>query len=722
MLTFKPIHKLSKKLFPVTAIFPSQTATLVWLGMVGFLGSIIIGGFLLAKDITRFSWSEIFQLIHSYKFWFPTVISLIIAQVTMKLSPQQRPWSRLVIVSLLFFLMGRYVIWRSLSTLNLSDPLNSIFSLGLFLIEISVILGYGLRLYLQLKIKPRYREADRMSIAVIEGKYTPSVDILIPTYNEPLPILKRTVVGCQALDYFCKKVYILDDSKRPEVKQLAEELGCEYITRPDNRHAKAGNLNHALTKTSGELIVVFDADFIPTTNFLTRTVGFFQNHKIGLLQTYQSFYNSDPIARNLGLEDLIPTDVESFNRHYQLLRDGIESAICAGTSFIVRRSSLEEVGGFVTQSLSEDYFTGIRLSSKGYKVIYLEENLSAGLAAENISAYIQQKLRWSRGTLQAFFIKENPLSIPGMKIDQRLAHLEGIIQWFTVVFRVIFLVIPLAYAFIGVIPIQITMNEWFSYFIPCYLVQLATFSWLTYRSRSALLSDIYELAQCFPVAVNVIQTLLSPFSVKFKVTPKGILSDRFKFNWELALPLMIFFMVNLVSLGYGLSSSFNLQPEGMQLAWIWSVYNLIIISLALLAMFDVPKPDIYEWFNLQKTVRVFNGNDTVKGVTTKLCEGGAEIELIQPLKLTPSIKIEILETGLILQGKITQTYLQGKFPRIRIEFEQVSLEEYRSLVELLFCRPGRWKLMQTPGELHSLWLLLRVLLRPRFLANRASNS
>lgn len=502
------------------------------------------------------------------------------------------------------------------------------------------------------------------------------------------------------------------------MKKLAEELGCEYMTRPDNKHAKAGNLNHALTKTSGELIAVFDADFVPTTNFLIRTVGFFQKSKIALVQTYQSFYNPDPVARNLGLEDLIPRENEALFRHIQLIKDSLESAICAGTSFIVRRSHLEEVGGFVTESLSEDFFTGIRLSSQGYKVIYLGESLSAGLSAEMTNAYIQQQLRWSRGTLQAFFIKENPLTIPGLNWRQRLIYLEGIIHWCSFLIQAIFLIFPVFYLLLGIIPFNVTINEFIYYFIPLYLVQLFTSSWLSYRSVSVLINNIYLINLCFPLAVNVIHTLLSPFSVKFRVTPKGILSDRTKFNWQLALPLFMFLGINLISLIY---SYVILKGEGIQLMVFWSIYNIIIISFGFLALFDVPKADIYEWFNLQKTVIIFNGKDTVKGVTTKISEGGAEIKLSQPLEFTPSVTLEILETGLILQGKVVETQLKGNSATIRVNFEKVTLEDYRSLVELLFCQPGRWKFMQAPNELYSLWLLLKVWVKPKFLKFRHSS-
>ncbi len=655
----------------------------------------------------------------------PTVVLFLISLGVMKTSPQPRTWSRVVVVSIMFALTIRYVLWRSLSTLNLDNPLDAILSLGLFFMELAVIFSYSFQLYLMLKVKPRHRQADQMSVAVIDGSFTPSVDILIPTYNEPTIILRRTIIGCQALEYDNKKIYILDDGRRQEMQRLAKELGCEYITRPDNRHAKAGNLNHAIAKTSGDLIVVFDADFVPTKNFLTRTIGFFQNRTIALVQTHQSFYNPDPIARNLGLEKELPQEVEIFSRYYQLLRDSVETALCYGSSFVVRRSHLEKIGGFVTETLSEDYFTSLRLSARGHQVIYLGESLSAGLSAENMAGHVAQRLRWARGTLQAFFIKANPLTIPGLKPIQRLAHFEGVSQWFTSVFRVAFLLAPLTSLFLGVVPLRTTLQESLYFFLPYYLVQSFTFSWLNYRSRSALISDIYSVAQCFPVSLAVIQTLLSPFSKGFTVTPKGLSSDRFHFNWVLAWPLIIVFIATAASLWqnleFALTSSTQLV-QGMVLTWIWSAYNLLIIGIALLTLLDIPKPDIYEWFDLRRVVCLTVEGKRLWGVTRRISEGGVEVDLNQApipegIEKLPT-KLNIMEEELELLGQITHISFVGEVTRLRVTFEHLSLPQYRRLVEMLFCRPGQWKRFETPGELRSLLLLFRSLLKPRVLCDR----
>ena len=728
-----------------------QLATLLMLGAVAFSGAVVVAWFSGIGEVPKiFNQIELMQ--HTPPEWLkvpmtmgeyllaPTVVLFLIATAIMKLSPEPRNWSRVLVVGILLGLTIRYILWRSLSTLNLTDPLNGCFSLLLLFLEMLMLTSSTLQLILMLKVKNRRTEADLLAKAVIDGSFKPSVDILVPTYEEPIFILKRTIIGCQAIEYTHKKIYILDDTNRPEVKQLAKELGCKYLTRYDNLYAKAGNLNHAISQTKGELIVVFDADFVPTKNFLTRTVGFFQKEKIALVQTPQSFFNIDPIARNLGLENILTPEEEVFYRQIQPIRDGAGSVICSGTSFVVRRKTLEAIGGFVTDSLSEDYFTGIRLSAKGYHLVYLDEKLSAGLAAENISAQANQRLRWARGTLQAFFIKSNPLTISGLRPFQRLAHFEGLLYWFTSISRVGFLIMPLAYSFLGVIPIRATPGELIYFFLPYHFIQLTVFSWLNYRSRSAMLSDIYTLVLTFPLALTVLQVMLNPFSKGFNVTPKGTTSNRFYFNWKLAAPLIFFFIITALSLWQNLgiclikqswttvTPETSLQIKGVGLGWIWSLYNLIMIGIALLILLDVPKPDLYEWFDLRRLIRIDTAEKSFWGVTTSLSEIGANIALTQtglpPLACgeTLSVNVEILEEALSLQGKIITTGLSGEFPTVQIFFEQLTLAQQRQLVEMLYCRPGQWKRHQTPGELTSLWLLLKILLKPKVLFGRNSKT
>ena len=814
------LQELKRRFLRISRV---PAATLVVLGAVAFAGA--IAGAWFAGEGTV---SGIFATINSWQqnppVWLqvpatskmyllvPTVVLVSVALAAIKISPQPQKRSRAVVVAIVLALTIRYVLWRSLATLNLSDPLNGIFSLGLFFLEMLMVFTSSIQLYLMLRVKDRRREADRMAVAVESGNFAPPVDIFIPTYNEPAFILRRTVIGCQALDYANKKVHLLDDTKRPEIKLLAKKLGCEYITRPDNIHAKAGNINHATALTNGELIVVFDADFIPTKNFLTRTVGFFQNLEIALVQTPQSFYNHDPIARNLGLENVLAPEEEVFYRQIEMIKDSADSVICCGTSFVVRRSALETAGGFVTDSICEDYFTGIRLSATGYRLVYLDEKLSAGLAAENIEAHLTQRLRWARGTLQAFFIDSNPLTIRGLRFVQRLCHLEGLLHWFTSLSRVLFLLMPLAYSFLGILPLRASPRELLYFFLPYYLVQVTVFSWLNRRSRSALLSDVYSFVQCIPLAVTVVSAMLNPFEKGFQVTPKGIASDRFRFNWKLGWPLIVLFAATAFSLWQNVNihliknvGSLHVISEradllkGISLGWIWSAYNLLMLGIALLILVDIPKPDIYEWFNLRRVVQLNIGGQSFWGITTVISESGAEVALTQwpsfavknkgskesltaaeilpkyavptslsqgKIKAIPpraAVKARIslappvlelgtegsLAKGLIDCDSATLEIMEEKcfipvakiklvsdksqlessfrdaagcslaeFPTVRIAFDRLNISQHRCLIEMLYCRPGQWKWQQTPGEWRSLWLLLRIALKPRAVFER----
>jgi cellulose synthase (UDP-forming) len=163
------------------------------------------------------------------------------------------------------------------------------------------------------------------------------------------------------------------------------------------------------------------------------------------------------------------------------------------------------------------------------------------------------------------------------------------------------------------------------------------------------------------------------------------------------------------------------QIKGIGLGWLWSAYNLILLGVALLILLDVPKPDLYEWFNLRRVVKLQVGEQKFWGVTTAISEVGAEVALTQAGNFLDSnlpVTMEIVEDELILPVNLVQTGYKNEFPRVRVTFEQINLIQHRRLVEILFCRPGQWKRQDTPGEFRSLLLLFRILLKPRVIFDR----
>jgi cellulose synthase (UDP-forming) len=252
----------------------------------------------------------------------------------------------------------------------------------------------------------------------------------------------------------------------------------------------------------------------------------------------------------------------------------------------------------------------------------------------------------------------------------------------------------------------------------------------------------------FPLAVTVIKVMLNPFGQGFRVTPKGGVSDRFSFNWQLALPLIAMFMVTALSLWLNLGNYLVMgiwrpdmpltvieELKGIGLGWVWSAYNLLMLSIALLTLIDVPRRSPYEWYDLRRTVQlqvdspvdlgqqIEPSQQPIWGFSTAISEIGVEISVNQSLSHIKNIEmlpvqIEFLEEVLVIQGQIMHVDDTGEFPVVQIFFDSLDLTQQRQLIKLLYCRPGQWKSRCSPGEFQSLWILLKILLKPRFLFDR----
>lgn len=690
--------------------------------------------FLLWSDNIR-SWATLWlsppQLVTTVAVVYPFLLA-VIAGIFAAFRPCQERISQRIVLVITIFLLGRYWLWRTTTVVWQGDTLSVALSLLVYGIEL-VITAFTL-LRLTLHFRADFASADRhqhspLHAAVLQGQYHPSVDILIPTYNESVEILKRTVVGCQHLQYERKTIYLLDDGQRAAVQALAVELGCCYLSRHDRQGAKAGNLNYALAQTQGDLIVVFDADFVPTHNFLTRTVGYFQNPDIGLLQTRQGTYNHEAVARNLGLENWFPNEYEIFSAYYQVVRDGIQSMICYGSSFVVRRTCLEAVGGFTTFSLSEDYHTALLIAAQGYRQVFVDEVLSAGLMADFMSDRIAQKLRWARGTLQSLFVPANPLTLAGFSPLQRLAHLEGIVQWLMPVARLLFVALACLLPLSGAVIFDGTAEGFLRHVLPYALVTGLTFSWLHQGSRSLLFTEVYSLSECLPVAVEALQTLVRPFTRGFNVTPKGQCARRRQWNWRLLLPVLaLFAWLGNVALGNALALGPN--PQQWTLVGLvglaGSSYGLLVTALAALSCVDQPLVQPWPTLGLRRYVQLRNAHQGCVGETVALSEGGATVQLAagyrQRLALWPigtALNLTLPDAHLTLQAQVQQVRVTGQQVTVELVFEPLSLAQYRQLVGLLFCQPGRWLKLHSPPEPVVLLGLLGALAWPRML-RRAS--
>lgn len=365
---------------------------------------------------------------------FVFVLLLWALAMVMRRVPGRLPTLMLIVLSLT--VSCRYLWWRYTETLNWDDPVSLVCGLLLLFAEtyawVVLVLGYFQTIW----------PLNRQPVAMPDDINSwPTIDLMVPTYNEDLGVVKPTIYAALGIDWPKDKIniYILDDGNRPAFKAFAAEVGVHYIARPTHEHAKAGNINHALKQANGEFVAIFDCDHVPTRSFLQLTLGwFFKDTKLGILQTPHHFFSPDPFERNLGRFRQTPNEGTLF---YGLVQDGNDmwdATFFCGSCAVLRRSALDAVGGIAVETVTEDAHTSLRMHRKGYSSAYIRIPQAAGLATESLSAHIGQRIRWARGMVQIFRL-DNPLFGKGLRWVQRLCYVNAMLHFLSGVPRLIFL-------------------------------------------------------------------------------------------------------------------------------------------------------------------------------------------------------------------------------------------------------------------------------------------
>jgi len=293
-----------------------------------------------------------------------------------------------------------------------------------------------------------------------------AVDVFIPVYKEPADIVDLTVAAAVGLRGAEVRVWILDDGNDDAMRDLASHYGVGYIRRREHTGAKAGNINHALAKTSAPFIAVFDSDHVADPDFLEATLGWMDDPKIAFVQTPQYYANTEH------------NRIASASMAQQALffgpicrgKDGLDAVFCCGTCVVFRREAFESVGGFPTNSLTEDFELSIHLHERGWSSAYVPYVLSRGLGPEDSASYVSQQQRWARGCLSAIpraFRAKLPLRLKAQYLLSGVYWLSG---W-TVLIYMSFPVIRLLG---GGQPIGgISAPEFLLHFVPYYAVALS---------------------------------------------------------------------------------------------------------------------------------------------------------------------------------------------------------------------------------------------------------
>ncbi len=575
----------------------------------------------------------------------------------------------------------RYLLWRLFRTVIPFDgtPGEKTWVIVVFVVEALAFFEICVFLLIMSRINSRTPEADRYQRNLT--RY-PSVDVFIPTYNEGLDVLERTIVGAKNLDYPDFHVWVLDDGKRDWLRDFCKEHGVGYLTRPDNLHAKAGNLNNGLKHTDGELFAIFDADFVPFRNFLRRTVGFFVfNEDIGLVQTPQHYFNRDPIQSNLYLDKILPDEQRLFFDTMAPCRDRWNAAFCCGSCSIIRRRAIEAIGGIPTASITEDLLTTLCCLRVKYRTVYLNEKLSQGMSAESLKGYFIQRSRWCRGGIQCLFVPEGPLRAAWLTPLQRLLFTpySWIIQPVT---RFMLLAVPLVYLWTGLSPLHMTSNlELISYQFPMFLAFALAIRWLARKKYVPVLSSAVNIFGMFRIFPVVISSLIKPFGAPFRVTPKGSGNARISVDWYILSACGFVILATLAGLCMNLSPEHRIitQVHFFPYVLFWSCFNIFILLLCGLLCFDFPRKRREERFPI-------NEEATVDGIPVTIADlslGGCKAVHQENRRLAEiggRVRISIADISTPLIGEVKN----ANRSELMLEFIEPTFAQREELIVKLY--------------------------------------
>ncbi len=587
----------------------------------------------------------------------------------------------------------RYLHWRLSDTLTAESFTQGFFMFGLAAAEtyavIALLLGYFQTL----------RPLERRPAPLPEDhEQWPTVDVYIPTYNEDLDVVRPTVLAALAMDWPVDKlkVWILDDGRRPAFRDFAEECGAGYIVRPDNKGAKAGNLNHAMAQTDGEYIAIFDCDHVPTRAFLQMTMGWMlRDPKLGMIQTPHHFYSLDPFERNLSNGRDVPNEGLMFYGLVQPGNDLWNATFFCGSCAVLRREAIMDAGGVPTETVTEDCHASLRMQRLGWNTAYLRLPLAAGLATERLMIHIGQRMRWARGMLQIMRV-DNPIFGPGLSLAQRLCYFSAMFHFLFALPRVVFLTAPLAFLLLGFSPIAASPLAIIAYAGPHIFHAIATNSRVAGSVRHSFWSEIYETVLALWLVPVTIATLLDPKKGKFNVTQKGGLLPEGYFDWRAVYPSLIL----AILLGLGVAAGVrgviatpwgSLESQAYLLNGIWALLCIVPVLASVAAGRE--RKQVRARARVEVTLPaelVLPDGRRIAARTRDLSLGGAGIVVADALTLEADapVALEIPMGGEVLTLKAH--FLRAEGGEVQLLFRPETVEEEGAIVRAVFGRADAW--------------------------------
>lgn len=632
---------------------------------------------------------------------YQVAAAIILMMVTISLLPGQT-W-KAVFLTLAAFVVVRYIAWR-FSSLPLEGSVADVFVVILLAAEVfgasQLLLGLFVNAYpLERRITPLPRDENSL----------PTVDIYIPTYSEPVDIVASTMMGALNVDYPNAKfkVYICDDGyprsksasgamamelaeRSEKLRALCARHGAHYITRENNAHAKSGNLNSAMLQTTGELILVLDADHVPTRDILKNTVGMFiKDPRLAFVQTPHFFMNGDPVEKNLDLQNKMPAENDMFYRVVQKGLDLWNTSFFCGSAAILRREAIKDIGGFSTLSITEDASTSVAMHARGWRSAYLAKPMISGLQPETFAAFIVQRLRWAMGMIQIFLL-QNPLTIRGLSIGQRLSYLSVVSFWLFPFARVVFFISPILSILLYIRVYPSSIELFVSYTVPYMITVILAFQKMFGRVRRILVSELYETIQSFFSLPAILSTIASPTRPTFKVTPKGDRTDV-EYISDLSGPFYVMYALTFVAMLFGFYRIYAdpVNADSVALSLVWVIFNLLLLNGALGVLVEKIQRRSRPRIDIDEMAMVTVGEEKRMAIVVDANEKGALVSI----KGTTMVPHFMLETRTVpIPCRVLEYRWNNRKPDLHpTVFEPVTPEQERACVEIAFGSSSRWE-------------------------------
>jgi len=668
-------------------------------------------------------------------------------------------FNRVAVIVLAAYLSLRYWMFRTTDTLTYTGVWDFVFLMLLYLAETYGIFTHLVGLFVNLS--PLRRNIPALPA---DEHLWPRVDVLVPTYNEPVEMVTLTLTACTQLNYPADKlnVFVLDDGgttqkredpdparaaaarrRAQELQAAAASLGVHYLTRESNVHAKAGNINAALgaaidtgqprrtsagdnpglgePRPSGELVLILDCDHVPTKDFLRNTVGFFvADEKLACVQTPHFFINPTPVEKNLGTATESPGENEMFYGGIQLGLDFWNASFFCGSAALLRRRHLMAIGGLVEDTITEDAGTALKLHARGFNSVYLNKAMTMGLSPESFDGFIIQRSRWAKGMIQILLLR-SPLWAKGLSMAQRVCYLNACMFWLFGFARMIFFLSPLMFLVFNLRVYNASLTQVLVYALPHLVASYFVSNHLYGKLRHPFYSELFEIIQSIYLIPAVVSVFLNPRSPRFRVTPKSISLQQDTLA-HLATPFYLMLLLNLLAICAGAVLWLNrpVMLDTIAICLCWNTFNLLLVICCLGVVWERRQLRGSHRYSTREAVTVFDPRSgaRVPALLRDLSTTGIGLTVdSNELRMSPHLRLQAVDSygnrhDLPLQVIRVENGRGRQTLGCRFETDDASVR--RQVIGFVYGDSGRWKYFTAGrrgkgiGTIHAFFKLVNI--------------